>query len=137
MSLSSYARAAYNIGEELRDLLRDKAFEPFLEALSLHSPDRLFELRRAEKDLVRDLATLAPKPRQKRLSKLSVEQQFWAIAAAAQTAFEAAAVLDAAEVHLRPGGAYRSMIGEVQQVLEAQYDSPEATWPFPTWSPFQ
>jgi hypothetical protein len=137
MSLSAYSRAAYNTGEDLRDMLREEVYEPLLAGLSLHSPHELHDVRYANRTLVREVATSAPAKRRKALAKLPVETQFWVIAAAAQMAFEAAAVIDAAELRLRPGGPYREMIWDAQMVLEAQYDSPDAEWPFPTRSPFR
>ncbi|HBD91783.1 MAG: hypothetical protein A2092_12065 [Rhodobacteraceae bacterium GWE1_64_9] len=136
MSLSSYSRAAYNIGEELRALLRDEAYGPFLASLSASSALTVCEFRRDNVELVRKVATAQPKPRLKHLDKLPVEARFWTIAAAAQMAFEASAVIDAAEIHLRTGGSYRSMIAEAEQVLLAPHSREEVDWPFPTPSPF-
>jgi len=135
MSLSGYSRAAFGIGRELQEMLEADAFAPMLDALTEKSVHTLVAFRRDEAALVETVATSQPKPRTKILAKLPVEKQFWTIAAAAQTAFEAAAVLG--EVYrLQPGGSYRDMIGEVQRVLLAQYECPEAEWPFPTPSPF-
>jgi len=135
MSLSSYSRAAYNIGEDLRAMLRDEAYEPWLSQLSARSVQDLDAFLRREVVLVERLATAQPAPRRKMLDKLTLDQRFWAISAAARMAYEAAAVLDAAELELRPGGSYRAMIGSVQTVLVAPYLSAEFLWPWPSPPP--
>lgn len=135
MSLSSYARYAYNVGEELREMLREETYEPLLAQLSEKSPLDLAAFERQEAALVERIASAQPAQRRKMLDKLPVDRRFWAIAAAAQMAYEAAAILDAADLELRPGGPYRQMIRSVQTVLIAPYRSPEYLWPFPTVPP--
>lgn len=135
MSLSSYSRAAYNIGEELRAMLRDELYEPMLARLSLASLRELDAFLSREIVLVERIATSAPAQRQKMLDKLPPDRRFWAIAAAARMAYEAAAVLDSAELELRPGGPYRAMIGSVQTVLAAPHLSPDYLWPWPSRPP--
>lgn len=137
MSLSGYANAAYGIGEELRDLLREnEAFEPLLAELS---PDVRLTLAKFHKDnllLVDKVASEPPAKRRRILEKLPLETQFWAIACAAQMAFEAHAVLRRADTEMRPGvQSYRGMILAVQDVLGAPHEEPNCQWPFPTPSP--
>lgn len=135
MSLSSYSRHAFHVGEELRQMLRAEAYEPLLAQLSSRAIRDLAAFERAEGALIEKVATSAPAPRQKLLDKLPLEKRFWTIAVAAQMAFEATAVLDAAELELRPGGSYRAMIGAVQTVLQAPHLSEDYLWPFPSDPP--
>lgn len=135
MSLSSYPRYAYGVGEELREMLRGEAYEALIAQLSAQSLRALAAFARDEAVLVERIATAQPAQRQKMLAKLPTDRRFWAISAAAQMAYEAAAVLDSAELELRPGGSYRSMIGSVQSVLLAPYQSPEYLWPWPSPPP--
>lgn len=137
MSLSAYAREAYRIGEEFREMLREQDYAPLLAQISKASMRDLLDFQRAESELVEKLATATPAQQKKLLANLPPERRFWAIASAAQMAFEAAAVIDSAEIELRPGGSYRSMIGAVQTVLSAPYLSERYAWPFPTFSPYE
>ncbi|WP_372069675.1 hypothetical protein P7L75_09480 [Tistrella mobilis] len=135
MSLSSYARHARNDGWELRAMLHDEAYEPLLAGLSQDSVLKLSEFRRVEDDLVEQVATAQPAKRRKILEKLPLEKRFWTIAAAAQMAFEAAEILSAVDIELRPGGSYRDMVGSVQRVLDAPYLNDDYLWPFPGFRP--
>jgi hypothetical protein len=135
MSLSSYSRHAWNVGQELRDMLRDEAYQPLLTRLSSRSVQDLAAFSRRDPLLVERIATAQPAPRRKMLDKLTLEDRFWMLAAAAQMAFEAAAVLEAADLELRPGGSYRAMIGSVQTVLAAPYLSDDYLWPWPSPPP--
>lgn len=135
MSLSGYSSAAQNVGEDFRSMLRHEDYEPLLARLSLRSLQELAALRKAEPVLLERIATAAPAQQKKLLDKLPLERRFWAISAAAQIAFEAAAVLDAVSRELQPGQAFRAMIGSVQTVLDATYLSPDCLWPWPTIPP--
>jgi|GEM_PF-6432300 len=136
MSLSNYSKAAASVGEELRDMLRAPEYGDMLDALSLDALRTLADFRAANDAAVQSIATATPKPRQALLRKLDQTQRFWAIAAAAQVAFEASAMLYEADICLQPGGPYRQMIGTAQAVLDAVHEHPDALWPFPTLSPF-
>lgn len=135
MSLSGYSSAAYNVGEELRSMLRDEAYEPLLAQLSKQSLRELNAFERDAGPLVEKIATALPAQRRKLLDKLPLDRRFWAISAAAKMAYEAAAVLEAASLELQPGQTYRAMIGSVQTVLTAPYLSPEYLWPWPSPAP--
>lgn len=135
MSLSTYSRNAYSVGTNLRLELLAEEYEPFLGQLSDRSPSLLTAFARANVALIERVATAAPARQRQILEKLTVEQRFWTIAAAAQMAFEAAAVLDAVDEHLVPGCGYREMIGRAHDVLCAPYQNEDCGWPFPVPCP--
>ena len=131
MSLSTYSRNAHGIATNLRLELLAEEYEPFLRQLSDRSPAVLAAFAHASVVLVERVATESPARQRQILKKLTPEQRFWTIAAAAQMAFEAAAVMDAVERHLVPGCSYREMIGRAHDVLCAPHMDEDCEWPFP------
>ncbi len=131
MTLSGYSGAAYEIAKELRSLLLQDDYAGILAQLPSDASQRLDDLRRESPDVLRKIVTATPRERPKALQPLTIDQRFWAIAAAAQMAFEASEVLQEAKNLLVPGASYRDMIWDVHEVLQAQYRSEEADWPFP------
>lgn len=69
------------------------------------------------------------------LEEMSIEQQYWTLAVAAQLAFEAAAVRHQTEVATRDVEVSPEIVKRMQATSHTTHFAPEAEWPFPTPRP--
>lgn len=132
MPLSEHADAAEERGYKLIDLFYEHETYPSQVDTFLQDPDTALRLFRAEnRDLVEQVAAAPLAEGKTLLAELSMEDQFWLIAAAAQMAFETAAILRAVDRELRPAQPHNHMIRSVQKMLNAPQTDRNYLWPFP------
>lgn len=136
MSLLEHADAAQERGHKLIDLFyEDEIYAPQIASLSKASETALRSFRDEHHDVVAKVAAATLAEGKALLADAPPEDRFWLIAAAAQMAFETAAILRAVDRELRPTQPPQHMIGSVQKVLNAPQADENYLWPFPVLPP--
>ncbi|MBO9479327.1 hypothetical protein J7382_17415 [Shimia sp. R11_0] len=126
---------AHDIGCELRAHLDVDRFSGILPCSSEDALQFLAEWRIHSREDALELTSLPRQAWGNFIEEMTLEQQFWTIAVAAQLAFEAAATLRQIDADSNSAVPSVGIVKRMQALLHAAHIDPEAQWPFPTPRP--